>query len=473
MTARCLRAIILAFAGLASLTSAGAADVPSPSSASAPASGPVYVLPIEGPISRATIYPIRRGVKEALARKASALVIRMDTPGGEVAATEEIMDILARFEPADRTYTFVVKDAYSAGAFIAAGTRHIYMQPGSVIGAATPVTMGQDGVNELPPKIVSAIAAKVRTAAERNGHDTAVFDAMVNKQVGLVKDGKQLVGKGDILTLTDKEASTPYGNPPKPLLSAGTIDSLETLLVRVGLPGAPVVVMEPTGWEKISSWIVAISPLLLSAALLCAYLEFKTPGFGIFGITGIVCALVFFFGHYVAGLSGYEFVLLFLLGVALIAAELFLLPGTIVPGLLGAALVLLALLKAMVDRYPTDPFLPTLPQLQLPVTNLLMGLGFSLAAILFLARILPRSPIGHALVLDAVNATELPVPLNAPTARPGQAATGTSLSYLRPVGTADFGQGPIEVTTEGEFIEQGKTLRIVRVEGNRIVVEAV
>jgi len=431
-------------------------------------SGPVYVLPIDGPISKATVYTVRRGVKEALSGKASALVIRMDTPGGEVPAVEEIMDILARFEPTDRTYTLVVKDAYSGGAFIAAATRKIFMQPGSVIGAATPITMGQSGVNELPPKLVSAIAAKIRVAAERNGHDTSVFDAMVNKQVGLVKDGKELVVKGDILTLTDRQAFESYGKPPRPLLSAGTVESLDVLLARTGLAGAEVRELKPTGWEVISSWIVAISPLLISAALICGYIEFKTPGFGVFGIMGILFAVVFFFGHYVAGLSGHEFLLLFLLGLVLIAVELFFLPGTIIPGLLGAFLILLALLKSMVDRYPTDPFLPTMPQLQLPLTNLIMGLGFSLVAIIFLARILPRSPMARTLVLDSVNANELSVP----KASPAVGTPGVSATYLRPVGMADFGNGPLEVATDGEFIEQGRSIRIIRVEGNRVVVEA-
>jgi membrane-bound serine protease (ClpP class) len=429
----------------------------------------VYIVPIEGAISRATVYTVRRAVKEAISEKASALVIRMDTPGGEVSATEEIMDILARFEPADRTYTLVIKDAYSAGAFIAASTRHIYMQPGSVIGAATPITMGQGGVNELPPKMVSAIAAKVRVAAERNGHDTTVFDAMVNKQVGLTKDGKELVVKGDILTLTDREAFTSYGKPPRPLLSAGTVESIDLLLEKVGLPNAEQITVPPTGWEKISSWILAISPLLISAAVICGYIEFKTPGFGVFGTMGIVCAVVFFFGHYVAGLSGHEFLVLFFIGILLIAVELFLFPGTILPGLIGAALVVLSLLKSMVDRYPTDPFLPTLPQLQLPLTNMIMGMGFSLVAILFLARILPRSPMGRALVLDTLNPSNHP----AMERLPDIGTTGTTSSYLRPIGVADFGNGPVEVTTEGEFIEQGRPVRILRIEAHHIIVEAV
>lgn len=436
--------------------------------APAPPTPKVVVIPIEGEMSKATTYIVRRGVKEALEQKASALILSMDTPGGEGQATLEMMDIVAKFEPQDRTYTLVTKEAYSAGAFLAASTRHIYMQPGTVIGAATPVVMGQGGPVELPPKFVSAFSAKLRVAAERNGHDTEVFDAMVNKQRGLVKDGKEIVGKGDILTLTDQEAAAAYGKPPRPLLSAGTVESIETLVGKIA-PGATIIRIEPTGMERLAAFIVMLSPLLIGGAMLCGYIEFKTPGFGVFGILAVLLALVFFFGHYVAGLSGYEFVLLFLLGVVLIAVELFIFPGLILPGLIGACLVLISLLKAMVDRYPTDPVIPTLPMIQLPLTNLLIGMGASVIGMALVARYLPHSPLARVLVLDSTNPAPLPVAQTAPSL----GTVGRTLSYLRPVGTADFGGAPVEVCTEGEFIPAGTEVRVLRVEGNRIVVEAV
>jgi membrane-bound serine protease (ClpP class) len=433
-----------------------------------PAPKTVVIIPIEGAITKATTYVVRRGVKQALEQKADALILRMDTPGGEAAAALDIMDIIAKFEPQAETYTLVTREAYSAGAFLAASTRHIYMQPSTVIGAATPVVMGQGGVQELPPKMVSAMAAKIRVAAERHGHDTEVFDAMVNKQIGLVKDGKELVVKGDILTLTDKEASISYGTPPRPLLSAGTVDSIDALTTRIAGADAVQLVIEPTGLERISGFIVMLSPLLLSAALLCGYIEFKTPGFGIFGVLGIILALIFFFGHSIAGLSGQEYMVVFLIGVLLIAVELFILPGFIVPGLVGTLLVVFALLKAMVDRYPSDPVIPTLPMLQLPVTNFSLALAVTIFGVLLLARVLPHTPLARDLVLDAVNATALPLASFAP--QPG--TTGRALSTLRPGGTGDFGGAPLEVTTEGVFLEAGTPIRVLRVEGNQIVVEA-
>ncbi len=169
----------------------------------------VYVIPIEGPILEPMVYIVRRGVKEAIAANASLLILDMDTPGGSVAAVVEIMDLLDQFK--GETMTFVRKDAYSGGAFVSAATKHIFMAPGSVIGAAaviagTPTGGAESLQGTLELKMTSAVAAKIRAAAQRNGHDAAVFDAMVNKNKGL-KIGEQVICKeGDILTLTNVEA---------------------------------------------------------------------------------------------------------------------------------------------------------------------------------------------------------------------------------------------------------------------------
>ena len=116
-----------------------------------PAPGPVYVLPIQKEIQKGLVYIVRRGVKDAMENNASALVLDMDTPGGEGEAMKEIMGIIAKFEPADRTFTYVNKEAFSAGAFISAATRHIWMAPGAIIGAASPVTLVRRGPRNCPP----------------------------------------------------------------------------------------------------------------------------------------------------------------------------------------------------------------------------------------------------------------------------------------------------------------------------------
>ena len=393
--------------------------------------------------------------------QASALILDMNTPGGEGEAMKEIMGIVAKFKPADRTFTYVNKEAFSAGAFISAATRHIWMAPGAIIGAASPVTLGQEGPKELPAKFVSAYAAIIRAAAEQNGHNPAVFDAMVNKQTGLKIDGREIVAKGDILTLTTQEATQRVGRPPKTLLADGVVDTLEDLVEKNVQRGAKIVRIEPTGFEEVGRLIVSLSPLLLAAAFLLGYIEFKTPGFGIFGILAAICALIFFFGHYIAGLSGYENLLLVILGVSLIAAEIFLFPGTLLPGLVGLGLLLVGILNAMVDRYPADPVLPTLPQLHLPALNFALGLFGGMVAILLAARFLPRTPLFRLFDLATTSPKFQPI-AEEPAPR---GAKGKATTDLRPSGRAILNQKVYDVLADGDFIPAGTPVKATGREG--------
>ena len=428
--------------------------------------GPVYVIPIQGEIQKATVYVVRRGVKAALEANASALILDMNTPGGEGEAMKEVMATLAKFHPADQTYTYVNKEAFSAGAFISASTRHIWMAPGSIIGAASPVTLGQEGPKELPPKFVSGFAALIRAAAEQNEHNPAIFDAMVNKQMGLSIDGREIVAKGDILTLTTQEATRLVGKPPHPLLSAGVAPDLQSLIEKTIRPGAPVIRIEPTGFENISRWIITFSPLLLSAAFLFGYLEFKTPGFGLFGILCGIFTFIFLFGHYIAGLSGYENALLFFLGIALLIVEFFLFPGTFIPGLAGLALILFAALNTMIDRYPSDPAIPSMPQLHFPVINLALGFFGGLTAILLAARFLPETVLFRPFRLSTTSPSgSLPDRISLP---PG--TKGKALTDLRPSGTAQINGQSFDVLAEGHFISRGAQIQIHQVEGATIFV---
>ena len=226
-------------AGLVSALVVPAAAV----SAETAANGPkkVFILPIRDNIMPPLVYLVRRGVKEAMEARADLLVLDMETNGGRVDTTREIIDILGEFK--GDTVTFVNKDAFSAGAFIAVATKRIYMAHESVIGAAAPIIMspGGDGVEKIPDtyekKMTSAVRAMVRTSAEKNGHNVAVVEAMIDKTRGLVltnvtasaTNAVVIAKEGDILTLTNTEAEKEYGIPSRKLLSSGTVKDIDAL----------------------------------------------------------------------------------------------------------------------------------------------------------------------------------------------------------------------------------------------------
>ena len=435
----------------------------------------VCILPIRDDIAPPMVYLVRRGVKEAMDAGAEALILDMETNGGRLDSTTEIIEILNQFK--GRTVTYVNQDAYSAGAFIAVATHEIYMAPQSVIGAAAPLLMGPGGgieqVSEsLEAKMVSAVAAKVRASAEKNGHNKQVVEAMINRTRELVIDGEIINREGDILTLTDVEAARLFGDPPQPLLSLGTKESIDALLAALGLSDAERLVIEPTGAERVASWINAISPLLLLLGMVGLYLEFKTPGFGLPGVLGIAAFSLYFFGGYIAGLSGMEWVVVFVLGLVLLALELFVFPGVMLAGLAGIGFILVALVMAMVDLYPGQPTWPSFGQIRFPLAQVVGSFLGAALVVWLLSKILPSTSIyGQMVSSSASGVTSVAQQSTLQAGRVGQ--VGVAVSILRPGGKAQFGDAILDVMTQGELLEAGTQVRILRHSASEAVVERV
>lgn len=476
---------------------AGALVVPVPIRCAelAPARKVVVILPVRDDIMPPLVYVIRRGVKEAMDQKADLLVLDMQTNGGRLDTTEEIIKILEKFQ--GDTVTYVNKHAFSAGAFISAATKQIYMAPGSIIGAAAPIMVSPtgEGVEKLSDtyekKMVSAVRAMVRANAQRNGYNTEVFEAMIDKSKGLKVDGAVIAKEGEILTLTNTEAEKEYGKPPKRLLSNGTVDSLDALLAKLGYGDARRIEIKPTGAEKLGSWINAISPILLIIGVVGIYIEFKSPGFGFPGIVAIIAFALYFLGGYVAGFSGAAWMLAFLAGLVLVALELFVFPGTVALGVAGALIMLVAVVMALVDLYPAVPVTPVSPgapggpsetiwpllptiswqMLERPMYNLLLALFGSGVCVWLANRWLPSTPLYRTLVSQSASG------VSSVAAQERQHSLllgqiGLALSPLRPGGKAQFGEQILDVITQGDMIPKGTRVRIIGHSATEAVVEA-
>jgi len=429
----------------------------------------VYIIPIKKMIEPALLYVVRRGVDEAVRNDAEAIIFEMDTPGGAVNAAKDIISVITKTDIP--TYTFVEKDAYSAGAIIALATPNIYMAPGSVIGAATPMMMSPvGGVQEMPDevqeKMTSAVAAMVRSAAEQGGHDKQLAEAMVRADMEYSVNGKVISEKGRLLTLTNEEAAQLVGEEQRPLLSLGTVEDIDALLEILGLPNAEKRILEVTMAERLARWIAGMASILMIIGLGGLWLEFKTPGFGIFGIAGISCLLLFFFGHHIAGLAGMEDILIFFLGVTLLAVELFITPGFGVMGFSGILLIFVSFISAMSERMPGKwrPIDFSPETLSMPLLKVMLSFVGSAVLVAIAGKFLPQTRIFRSLTLDSV------VP-NADEEETLVGMEGIAHSDLRPGGTAYFGDRKIDVVTLGDYIARQSPVRIVAVHGNRIVVE--
>src|SRR5215468_10162253 len=307
--------------------------------------GDVVVVPVHGEVAPSLLAFLRRAVKTAESNDASAIIFDMNTYGGRLDTATEIINALNQIKIP--TYAFINTNAGSAGALIVIATKHIYMAPVSAIGAAAPVlSTGEDLPATAKEKTISYWSALVRGSATKNDHNPDLAEAFMNKEKE-VKIGDRVVHpKGAVLTLNSQEATEKING--KPLLAEGIVDSIADLTKKAEVKGN-ITKIEPTGFEQLAFWITALAPLLLLVGILGAYLEFKIPGVTWPGVISAICFALFFLGHYLAGLAGWEVVALFVLGLVLVLIEiLFFAHSTIVFGVLGVLLIIASMLSAMI-----------------------------------------------------------------------------------------------------------------------------
>ncbi len=435
--------------------------------------GDVVVVPLRGEVAPSLLAFLRRAVKTAESNEASAIIFDMNTYGGRLDTATDIVNALNQTKIP--SYTFINTNAGSAGSLISIATQRIYMAPVSAIGAAAPIlSSGED----LPPtakeKTISYWSALIRGSATKNGHNPDVAEAFMNKDKEIKIGDRVVHPKGAVLTLNAQEATERING--KPLLAEGVADSVSDLIKKAGLKGNEVTI-EPTGFEQIAFWITALAPLLLLGGILGAYLEFKIPGVTWPGVISAICFALFFLGHYLAGLAGWEVVAMFILGMILVLIEiLFFAHSTIVFGVVGVFLMLASLLWTMIDRYPGQNFFPTGKMLAMPLLNMFIAIVGSFIIIALLARYLPRTSIYRRFALMDSNPpgpSLAGVPRQFTTAlalTPGM--QGTSVTVLRPSGKASFADHVVDVVTEGEFIGPQTPVTVIQTDGMRVVVKS-
>ena len=267
----------------------------------------VYRVPVTGTIELGIAPFIERSIREAHEAGAAAVILDIRTPGGRVDAAQRIVDAL--LSAPLPVYAFVNRHAYSAGAMIALATEGVYMVPGAVIGAATPV----DGEGrKAPEKIVSAMRSEMRAIAEARGREPRIAEAMVDEDIvipGVVDEGK-------LLTLTADEAAR--------IGYATEVESWDALLEVLELSGADVVTADANWAELLVRFLThpLVAPMLLTLGFLGLLVEIKTPAFGMAGVAGAVCLALFFGSHYLVGLAGWEELILLGVGLVLLGIEI-------------------------------------------------------------------------------------------------------------------------------------------------------
>jgi membrane-bound serine protease (ClpP class) len=462
------------------------------------------IIDFDGPIFGSQHSYLNNRLDRAHRAGVDLIILRLTSPGGLL---DESVQLARRLNEIDwaTTIAFIPEEAISGGAIIALGCDRIYMRPRALIGDAGPIVLGLDGMfKHVEEKRVSYLHVAMRELAEAKRRPSALASAMADRSLKVFTVKNTVTGETQYLSteqiteqiskLENAEdfeigASIPEAGENRFLtvngtralelrLAEGTFESEDEMLAALTFDSKTETRMN---WIDRTVYLLNrpwISGLLLFIALIALYIELAAPGISVAGLTSLACFGVFFWSHALGGTSGWLEVLIFVLGVLCIVIEIFLIPGFGVFGLSGALLILLSLIMATQDF--------VLPNTQIQweqfQRNSLIVLGsVAVVGILFLAQLLlldslpglKRFQLRTPGVNGTLSAAGTALLASAPSAEatmPNVGERGVAESVLRPSGKVLFNKQLIDVVTEGDYLDPGTPVEVIRREGNRIIV---
>ena len=487
----------------------------------------VRLIPIRGDIEPFMAAFVRREARKAQNDKVPYIVFEIDTFGGRVDTALQITSFIMSIKDA-KTIAWVKSGelsmgvSWSAGALIAFSCSEIYMAPGTSMGAAAPVTMGADGSTaRADEKTVAAVRTQMAALAERNGHPVDIALAMVDFDVELWEvliDGKFGVMSKNELERLDAIRSSSIGrtvdsgqvieqismiSPPGKLLAltaeqasryglAFLAADQDVLLANLGVYGF-MEESNPGAADTIISFLTSgpVQTILIILGIVLLFFELNSPGFGIPGVTGIICFLLVFGSGFLLGRVDSLEIILFIVGLGLLAVEIFVLPGFGIVGISGILLIGMSLIFSMQD-FVIPRFSWEWELLGRNTVVVFAGLLSAITGIAIITLTGPRLRIFDKIMLKAQITGTAGGP--DPDSPAGKAVKnsgsfyaaedeellseltgkiGVADSTLRPSGRAVFDGKVYNVEADGEYVEVGRGIIVTRVRGNRIIVRRV
>ncbi|MFD2672385.1 NfeD family protein [Marinicrinis sediminis] len=410
----------------------------------------IYMIPVENTIEQGLQSFLERSFKEAKNAGADQIILRVNTFGGRVDSAIEIGQLIR--ESDIPTLAYVEGKALSAGSYLSLNADQIVMSPGSTIGAAAVVDGAGNRVEDS--KVISAWVAFMRAAAEHSGRNPLYAAGMVDDQLVVeVPEIDKTFEKGELIAFSAEQAQQVGFAEAK----ASTMDQV---LDWLQADESQIVELELTFFEQLATWITSpiIATLLLFIGLAGVVMELLIPGFGIPGIAGLLAFGLYFFGNMVAGFAGLEHIVLFAVGVVLLIAEMFI-PSF---GILGTSGVVSLMTGVVFAAYDTG--------------QAFVSLGIAaVAAVIFLAvmiRIFKHKGIWNRFILrDELQSQNGYV--SQMDRKHLLHVEGKALSDLRPSGVAIINGVRTDVVSSGGYIDEGSAIRVIQVEGTRVVVELI
>jgi membrane-bound serine protease (ClpP class) len=452
---------------------------------------------------------IKRRTEAAIADGATYIIYRIDTFGGALHSAISIWDyFMHEVSPRAHTVAYIPTKAISAGALISVACNDIIMKKSTQIGDCAPIIMGGKLEGVEREKAESPTRSYFEAAAEKNGYPVALCKAMVTinlkvyrvRNLGTGKDeyfeedelpsdpfrydleSKKLVVKGDQLLTWHADKAVKHG------LARVVVDDLEGAVAflekRDGVSfDRPLATVETNWSEEMVRWLnsPAIAGILMLVGMLGIYAELNSPGLGLPGAIGVTAFVILFGSKYMIGLANWWEILVFLIGIGLLTIEVFVLPGFGVPGIVGVFLIFFSFIAMMVANEPGQMPIPQAPMdwdlLERNFYSLLMALGGFFIGAFFITRYIPSIPLINRMVLNGPVAEGGSQTILSDRPEETLAVSvgdeGETTTQLRPCGRVKFGCGHFDVISRGQFVEPEKSVVVVEIEGNSIVVKGI
>lgn len=417
----------------------------------------IFTFKIDADIDPGMNRRVKLALEQAEEIEADLIIIEMDTYGGAVNDADDIRTMI--LECQIPIYVFINKDAASAGALISIATDSIYMAPGSSIGAAT-VVNGADGA-AAPDKYQSYMRSMMRSTAEATGRDPKIAEAMVDEKIEV----EGVSEAGSVVTFSVSEAIQ-YG------FCDGEHDSIDAILASQNLPADEVIAYEPSEVEDIINFFLnpAVSGFLILIIIGGIYFELQTPGVGFPLLASIIAVILYFIPYYLSGLAENWEIILFIVGLVLLALELFVIPGFGIFGILGIMAILSSLVLGMLPNQNFDfQFVPA-GELFAALLTVVLSAIVSVSLIFWLT---PK--VNQWSAFRSISLANVQTKAEGFTSSTYQntllGRTGKVHSRLRPSGRVEIEGEIYDAYSRGEFLDRGEPIVVISTEGTSLKVK--
>ncbi len=419
---------------------------------------------------------IQKGFEEAKELEADGIIIEMNTYGGEVSYADSIRTKILNSDIP--TCVFIDNNAASAGALISIACDKIYMRKSATIGAASVVD--QSG-QKLPDKYQSYMRATMRATAQAHGKDTIIRGndtTYVWKRDPLIAEGMvdertiipNVTDSGKVITFTTEEALK-YG------YCDGIAENIHEIIKKeTGSSDYKLEKFKPKTIDNVRGFLMNpfFQSILIMLIIGGIYFELQTPGIGFALVVAVVAALLYFAPLYIEGLAANWEILLFIIGLILIALEIFVVPGFGITGISGISLVVIGLILSLIDNVRFN-FRPVDTEaMGVAFLTVISGMVLGFGVILYLSNKIGTKGVFSRLALDKKLGNKEGYIGVSMEAGKLVGSVGAASTVLRPSGKVKIEEKTYDaVSMDGSFIEKGTAVKVIRYETGQIYVESV